>query len=557
MITNSQIADQLRVYADLLEMTGESGFRLNAYRRAAESIQQHERPVAIEPDVRSIPSVGAGIAAILSEIVTTGSFAALDELQEQVPGSVLALLDVPGVGLKTAARLYRELGITSLAGLEDAIRDGRLGTMKGMGPKAQSRIAEGLLFLQRRSGRSSIGAALPLAQRLAAELAARAGVPVHVVGSVRRMCETTGNIDLLAIADDAGTVLGAAGSLASVAGTIELEPDWASFELQQGISLRVAVAPAARAGTALVRWTGSSAHLAALGGVDALPEAATEEGVYAGLGMEWLPPELREDRGEVAAAREHRLPRLIELGDLRGDLHLHTTWSDGSASPMEMAVAAAARGYEYLAITDHSAGLGVAGGLRPERLREQIAAIRALDGTAPVRLFAGSEVEVHRDGRLDFDDALLADLDLVVASLHSGLRQPGEEFTARMLRTIANRNVDIIAHPTGRLVERRQGADVDWPQVFAAARETSTALEINADPARLDMTDIVARAAAEAGVLITIDSDAHHPDGLAGVHYGVGIARRAWIEPRQVVNTWPLDEVMAWLRDRRLPDGLR
>ncbi|HMM42582.1 MAG TPA: helix-hairpin-helix domain-containing protein [Thermomicrobiales bacterium] len=557
MITNSQIADQLRAYADLLEMTGESGFRLNAYRRAAESIQQHERPVATEPHVRSIPSVGAGIAAILNEIVTTGSFAALDELQEQMPGSVLALLDVPGVGLKTAARLYLELGITSLAGLEDAIRDGRLGTMKGMGPKAQSRIAEGLLFLQRRSGRSSIGAALPLAQRLAAELAARVGVPVHVVGSVRRMCETTGNIDLLAIADDAGGVLGAAGSLASVAGTIEREPDWASFELQQGISLRVAVAPAARAGMALVRWTGSSAHLAALGGVDALPEAATEEEVYAGLAMDWVPPELREDRGEVAAARERRLPRLIELGDLRGDLHLHTTWSDGSASPMEMAVAAAARGYEYLAITDHSGGLGVAGGLRPERLREQITAIRALDGNAPVRLFTGSEVEVHRDGRLDFDDALLADLDLVVASLHSGLRQPGEEFTARMLRTIANRHVDIIAHPTGRLVERRQGADIDWPQVFAAARETFTALEINADPARLDMTDIVARAAAETGVLITINSDAHHPDGLAGVRYGVGIARRAWIEPRQVVNTWPLDEVMAWLRDRRLPDGLR
>ncbi len=557
MITNSQIADQLRTYADLLEMTGESGFRLNAYRRAAESIRQYERPVASEPDVRSIPSVGAGIAAILGEIVATGSFAALDDLQEQMPGSVLALLDVPGVGLKTAARLYRELGITSLGGLEDAIRDGRLGTMKGMGPKAQARIAEGLAFLQRRSGRSSIGAALPLATRLAAELGARTGVPVHVVGSVRRMCETTGNIDVLAIADDPDAILGAAERLASAAGTIERHGAWASFDLQQGISLRVAVAPAALAGTALVRWTGSAAHLAALGGGDALPDAPTEEQVYAALGMDWIPPELREDRGEVAAARERRLPRLIEVGDLRGDLHLHTTWSDGSASPLEMAVAGAARGYEYLAITDHSGGLGVAGGLRPERLREQIGAIHGLDGIAPVRLFTGSEVEVHRDGRLDFDDDLLADLDLVVASLHSGLRQPGDEFTARMLRTIANRHVDIIAHPTGRLVDRRQGADVDWEPVFAAARETATALEINADPARLDMTDVVARAAAGAGVLITIDSDAHHPDGLAGVRYGIGIARRAWIEPRQVVNAWPLADVVAWLRDRRLPVAAR
>ncbi len=557
MITNSQIADRLRAYADLLEMTGESGFRLNAYRRAADSIQQHDRPVATESDLRSIPSVGAGIAAILDEIVATGSFMALDELQEQMPGSVLALLDVPGVGLKTAARLYRELGITSLAGLEESIRDGRLGTMKGMGPKAQIRITEGLAFLQRRSGRSSIGAALPLAERLAADLAARINAPVHVVGSVRRMCETTGNIDLLAIGEDPDAVLGIASQLASIAGMIERVDNSATFTLQQGIDLRVAVAPARSAGTALVRWTGSFAHLAALGGVNALPDAPTEEGVYAALGMDWIPPELREDRGEVTAARERRLPRLIEVGDLRGDLHLHTTWSDGSASPLEMAIAAAARGYEYLAITDHSGSLGVAGGLRPERLREQIDVIRDLAGTAPVRLFTGSEVEVHRDGQLDFDDALLAELDVVVASLHSGLRQPEDEFTGRMLRTIANRHVDIIAHPTGRLVERRQGADVTWARVIEAARETATALEINADPARLDMTDVVARAAAGAGVLISIDSDAHHPDGLASVRYGVGIARRAWIEPRQVVNTWPLADLTAWLRDRRLPGRSR
>lgn len=553
MITNSQIADQLRAYAALLEMAGESGFRLNAYRRAADAVQHHERPVVSEPDLQSIPSVGAGIAAILREIVATGSFAALDELQEQTPASVLELLDVPGVGLKTAARLYRELGITSLAGLDDALRGGRLGTMKGMGAKSQARIADGLAFLQRRSGRSSIGAALPLAEWLAAELGARTGVPIEIVGSVRRMCETTGNIDLLAIADDADAILGVAAALPSIAGTAERQADWASFELQQGIGLRVAVAPASRAGTARIRWTGSVAHLAALGGIDALPQAESEEKAYAALGMDWVPPELREDRGEVVAAREHRLPRLIEVDDLRGDLHLHTTWSDGSASPLDMAVAAAGRGYEYLAITDHSGGLGVAGGLHPERLREQIAAIRELDGVAPVRLFTGSEVEVHRDGRLDFADDILAELDLVVASLHSGLRQSREEFTERMLRTISNRNVDIVAHPTGRLVERRQGADVDWGPVFIAARETSTALEINADPARLDMTDSVARAAAGAGVLITIDSDAHNPDGLASVRYGVGIARRAWIEPRQVVNTWPLADVIAWLRDRRLP----
>jgi DNA polymerase (family 10) len=272
------------------------------------------------------------------------------------------------------------------------------------------------------------------------------------------------------------------------------------------------------------------------------------------LGLPFIHPELREDRGELQAAREGRLTNLITVEDLRGDLHLHTTWSDGAATPLEMAVAAAGRDYQYLAITDHSGGLGIAGGLRPERLAEQRIEIESLRETAPVHLLAGSEVEVHRDGRLDFDDEILAGLDIVVASLHSGLRQPSAEFTDRLCRTIANQHVDIIAHPTGRLVERRQGADIDWPRVFEAARSTATVLEINADPARLDMDDETARAAFEAGCLISIDSDAHHPESLSLVRYGVGVARRAWIEPRQVVNTWPLDDLLAWLRERRVRD---
>lgn len=553
-LTNAEIAGMLRAHADLLEIAGENSFRLNAYRRAADAVQEHDLPLAQQRELTAIPGVGPGIAAVLREILQTGTYAALEELQEQIPGSVLALLDVPGVGAKTAARLYRELNITSLTDLEAAVLDGRLATLKGMGPKAQARIGEGLVFLQRRSGRTSIGMALPLAERLAERLATKTRQPVHVAGSVRRMCVTVGNIDLVAVGDSEAT-LNAAASLPDIARELERDGDTATFDLHQGVMLRVRAVPASRLGTALVALTGSSAHLARLGGVDTLPDAATEEVLYAALGLPWIAPELREDRGEVDAAREGRLPRLIEVRDLRGDLHLHSTWSDGAATPLEMALAAGERGYAYLAITDHSGGLGIAGGLKPERLAEQRLELDSLRDRSPVRLLAGSEVEVHRDGRLDFDDDILAGLDLVVASLHSGLRQSSETFTGRLLQTIANPNVDIIAHPTGRLVERRQGADIDWPRVYAAACETATVLEINADPARLDMDDGPARAAAEAGCLISIDSDAHHPSSLDLVRYGVGVARRAWITPERVVNTWALDDVLAWLRERRLPAG--
>lgn len=550
--TNAEIAELLRANADLMEIAGENAFRVNAFRRAADAVRAHDRALTDQADLTAIPGVGAGIAAVLREILTTGTFATFEELQEQLPGSLLALLDIPGVGAKTAARLYRELNITSLTDLEEALRSGRLATMKGMGPKAQARIAEGLVFIQRRSGRTSIGLALPLALRLANRLATVTGQPVHVAGSVRRMCVTVGNVDLVALGDNAAAVLNAAAELPDVARELSRAGETATFDLHQGIMLRVRATAPGRAGTTMIEMTGSEAHLRQLGGSAQRSDAATEEECYAALGLPFIAPELREDRGELDAARKGRLPRLIEVDDLRGDLHLHTTWSDGGASPLEMALAAAERGYAYLGITDHSGGLGIAGGLKPERLAEQRIEIDRLHDRSPVRLLAGSEVEVHRDGRLDFDDDILAGLDLVVASLHSGLRQPSVEFTDRLCATIQNSHVDIIAHPTGRLVERRQGADIDWPRVFAAARRTATVLEINADPARLDMDDETARAAFEAGCLISIDSDAHHPESLALVRYGVGVARRAWIEPRQVVNTWPLDDLLAWLRERKV-----
>lgn len=553
MMTNAEIAGILRRHADLMEIAGENRFRINAYRRASDAVKRHPNPVGDEAKLTDIEGVGAGIAAVIGEILETGQYQEFEELQELLPGSLLTMLDIPGLGAKRVERFYKELNITSVEELERAAEAEELRQLKGVGPKAEQQILEGIAFLRTRTNRFSIGMALPFAEHLAGEIARLTGARVEVAGSARRMCETVGNVDLLAIAESAEAVHNAVEMLGEVARIEERAGPTAVFALQRGMRLRVNVAPASRAGTAWLEMTGSAAHLQALGGVDALPDAETEEAVYGALGMEWIPPELREDRGEVEAAKAGTLPRLIEVSDLRGDLHLHTTWSDGRGSPLEMAQAAAKRGYEYLAITDHSGGLGIANGLNAERLAEQRIEIDGLRDEAPLRLLAGSEVEVHRDGRLDFEDDVLAGLDIAVASLHSGIRQDTATITERICRTLGNRNVDIVAHPTGRLIERRQGADYDWEQVIDAAKAALTALEINADPARLDMREGHARRAFEAGALLTIDSDAHHPESLALVRFGVGIARRAWVQPQQVINTWPLDDVLVWLRERKVP----
>ncbi len=551
--TNAEIAEVLAQHADLLEIAGENRFRINAYRRAARAIKSHESAVADEQDLTDIDGVGAGIAAVVTEILETGQYGEFEDLQESLPGSLLTMLDIPGLGAKRVHRFYEELNITSVGELEEAARSERLRTLKGIGPKAEEQILEGIAFLRTRTDRYSIGLGLPLAERLQRLIADATGARVELAGSIRRMAETVGDLNLLVVADNAAAVFGTVAELGDVASVVEQTDDRATFALHPGPRLTVLVSSAARAGSAWIEATGSVEHVQALGGTDGLPDAATEEECYAALGLPWIAPELRENRGELEVARDGQLPRLIELEDMRGDLHLHTTWSDGSGSILEMAEAAAARGYSYLAICDHSGGLGIANGLNAARLAEQRTEIETLRAAAPVRLLAGSEVEVHRGGRLDFEDDVLARLELVVASLHSGIRQDRETITERICRTLANPHVDIVAHPTGRLIERRQGADYDWEAVYAAAKASATALEINADAARLDMREAHARGAFEAGCLIAIDSDAHHAESLANLRYGIGIARRAWVEPQQVVNTWPVADLLAWLADRRLP----
>ncbi|HET9014152.1 MAG TPA: helix-hairpin-helix domain-containing protein, partial [Thermomicrobiaceae bacterium] len=367
-MNNYDVAEQLRQFADLLEIKGESNFRVTAYRRGAEIIGHLPEPVAelvAEGRLTDVEGIGSGLAAAVRELVETGRYSAMEEVLGEVPSTLLTLLGIPGVGPKSVGRFYREMGITNLPQLEVAARAGQLRTLKGFGPKQEARILEGIAFLNRRTNRLSIGTALPVAERIAAALAERLGARVEVVGSVRRCCETVGNVDLLAAVPDTGAIASALGDAPFVTDVELADPAFVVAALQVGATLRVVAGDPAHFGTELVRWTGNRDHvarLAELAGGD-LPSMATEEEVYRSLGLSWVPPALREARGEIVAAEHHALPPLVTVGDLKGDLHLHSQWSDGRATIAQLAEAARARGYEYLSISDHSGGLAIARGL--------------------------------------------------------------------------------------------------------------------------------------------------------------------------------------------------
>lgn len=552
-MTNRELAAQLRQFADLIEIKGENAFRVNAFRRAADTVADLEEPIeslVTAGTLTSVPGIGAGIAAALQEMVESGRFTAMDEVLGEVPATLLTLLEIPGVGPKSVGRLYRELGITNLVQLEAAATAQQIRTLKGFGAKQEARIREGIAFLNRRTHRISIGIALPAAEQLSETLWSQLGVAVQVAGSVRRMCETVGNIDLVAATLDKTAVVEAMGTISGVEDMSVSDEAIVSATLENGISVRIALTAPDQLGTTLLCWTGSKRHVEQLQAStdNALPAAEDESDVYASLGLQIVPPELREGGDELALARARAIPDLIELGDLRGDLHLHSEWSDGRGTIEELAQTARVLGYEYLSIADHSGGLAIARGLDKERLGQQRKEIDRVNELVPeVRLLRSSEVEVKLDGSLDFPDEVLAELDIVVASLHTGLRLSVDEMTRRITRVLQNPHVDIVAHPTGRIVERRQGAEYDWDTVFRVATETGTALEINANPARLDLNDDLARSAREAGVKIVINSDAHDVPSLYLMRYGIGVARRAGIQNHDVVNTRSLGDLMAWL----------
>ena len=570
---NAEIAELFERIADLLEIRGENMFKVNAYRRAADNIREIGRPlseVRAEGTLRQVPGVGEAIAEKIGELLDTGRLEFYEKLKNEIPESLLELLEVPDMGPKRAGLVWKGLGVTDLAGLARAASEGRLKGLPGLGAKSEAKILKGLDDLETRkvAPRTSLGEAWELAAAVRAELGDVPGVErLASGGSLRRMKETVGDLDFLAAASDGGPVMDRLAESPLAEEVLLRGPTKMSVRLRGGVQADLRVVEPSRWGTAWQYFTGSQAHnvllreLALKKGFSlseyALKRAdgsellcAEEEEVYLALGMPWIPPELREGRGEIEAALEGRLPRLLEEADLKGDLQSHTTESDGRATLAEMASAGRGRGLSYLLVTDHSQGLGIAGGLSPEALLRQCSEIRALNRAfgEDFRLLCGTEVEVRSDGSLDFPDDLLARMDLVVAAVHSALSGDRDKVTARFLSAVRHPLVHVLAHPTGRLLagKGRTGADADWNRVFSLAAATGTALEINASPMRLDLTDALARRALELGCLFAVSTDAHSPEQFDFARFGVAVAKRAWIPPERVVNTWEPDRLLEW-----------
>ena len=568
---NDDIARVFLEMADLLELKGENVFKIRAYRRAAQAIERLPEEIAEllarGEDLRKIPGVGEAIAAKSAELIATGKLSAYEELKAEFPKGITLLLEIPGIGPKTAHLLATELQIDSIETLEQALLDGRVAELARMGEKTAQNLLRQVQALRRKDRRIPIGEALPVVEEILAALKPLRGVRnLTAAGSLRRFRETVGDIDLMGTADDPVAVIAAFAGLPQVKEVIARGPTKASVLLAKGLQADLRMVEHGAFGSLLQHFTGSREHNIALRtraqrqGLSlseyGITESATghmerfadEAAFYRRLGLSWIPPEIREDQGEIDLAAAGSLPRLVEARDIRGDFHAHSDWSDGLSTLAELAEAARDRGYEYLAITDHSAGLGITHGLNAERLADQVRAIAELNAKLQgIRLLAGIEVEIRADGKLDLPEEILADLDVVVASAHSSLQQSESRMTARLVGAIENPHVDIIAHPTGRLIGRREPASVDIDTLIHAAHQHKKVLEINGMPDRLDLKDLHARRAQEQGVMLALGTDAHRAAQLDLMRFGIGVARRAWCTPGSLLNCRPLAAVLHFL----------
>jgi len=594
LLSNDELARVFYEIGDLVELKGELVFKAVAYRRAADAIAHCPVEVARayrEGHPPKLAGVGAAIDKKIAELAATGRLGFHERLREEVPPSLLEILAIPGVGPRTVKELHDALGVLTLDDVEAAARAGRIRGLKGMTPRTEERILEGIEAMSRRIRRLLLGEAEAHVERLLAALNGTPGLrSLQAAGSFRRRRETIGDLDLLAETDDPAGLVRTFAALPEAERVIAAGTAKGSIELRGGPQVDLMTFPPGEGGTYMVHFTGSKEHNVRLRGMardrgwslsekgflrlgpdgepltgpqGELRTFAGEGEVYAFLGLPFVPPELREDRGEIEAALEGGLPDLIEPADLQGDAHAHSDWSDGVHTPARMAEAARARGYAYLVLSDHSFGLGIARGLTPERVLAQRAVVAELnerfereegagsppDGLHPdgFRLLHGCELEIRSDGTFDFDDDLLASFDVVVASLHQGRRQPREQLTARVLSAIRSPHVDILAHPSGRLIGERPELDLDWESIFAEAAGTGTLLEINGSDHRLDLDDVRARRARELGCRFTIDSDAHRVEELDNVRWGVSVARRAWLSAADVATTWSRGELLAWV----------
>ncbi len=570
--TNGEIAEVFENLGALLEMKGDSVFKIRAYRRAAETIHQLTFPlaqaVADGQKLTGIPGIGKAISDKIHELVTTGKVQTYERMKAEVPEGALALLSIPGIGPKTAMLIGTELGISTVEGVEQAAADGRLATLPRMGQRAADGILRHIQATRSMGRRTPIGNVMPVAESVMAAL--RDSDPditlLTTAGSLRRWEETIGDVDLVAVTPRPEELGRCLTSIPEVREVLVNGPRKTSVIVEPGLQIDLRTGETGSIGAMLQYFTGSQQHnirlrdfanrmglslneygITGIGSVEV--EYFTDEpSFYARLGLPWIPPELRAGVWELDAAQQGRLPQLVEAQHLRGDLHIHSEWSDGSDSIETMVATATSLGYEYMALTDHSQGLGVANGLTPERLSTQREALRQLQDRHEIRILAGSEVDIRADGRMDFPDDVLAELDLVVASVHNAMSQDRDTMTRRIISAMEHPSVTIIGHLSARLLGHRPPMDFDLEAVLQAARDTGTVLEINASPARLDLRDTHAYRARELGVPLVINTDSHHHSELSAGRFGVAVARRAWCEPRHILNTLPLDDFLRFIR---------
>lgn len=579
-VRNADVAKFLENIADILEIQGESIFRIRAYRDAArriESLIESIEDIVTAGTLMDIPGIGEGIASKVQEFVETGQSSYYEDLRKQINPGVAALLEVPGVGPKKAKLFAEQLGIDSIEKLEQAARNHQLSTLPKVGEKTEQNILDAIERIRGRSGRTPLGIAFTGALPF---LEAVRGFPevdkASIAGSLRRMQETIGDVDLIAASSDPSSVVDRFTTLPEVKNVLGHGPTKGTIVTKDNLQVDLRVVKPNEYGAGIQYFTGSQAHNIKLRsiaedmgfkvneyGLFRLADneriaGETEESMYETLGLRWIPPELREDRGEIELSRADRLPNLVTEGDLKGDFHVHTDWSDGIHSPETMVKAALGRGYEYVTLSDHSVSMGFIHGLTLDRIKEQRELIDDLNGKYPeIHVLQGIEVNIRADGTLDYEDEVLALFDVVTASIHSGMGMDRKTMTERIIKAIENPNVDILGHPTGRILGKRDPYEVDIIAVIDAAKRTDTVLEINSQPERLDLKDTDARAAKERGVMLAIDSDAHASDQLGLVMYGIATARRGWVGPQDVLNVLPLSELLQWLSRKGTSESFR
>jgi DNA polymerase (family X) len=568
-LRNAEIARALETIVTLMELKDESYYRVLAYQRAAESVAALGRPVSEVEDLKELPHVGDATAGVIRDLAEDRTPQILADLLEEIPSGLVEVTRLPGVGPRTAGRLWRELGITNVEDLAE-LEEGTLAALKGFGKKSEERILRAARTYNSQERRMLLDEATALAEHLLGFLRSHpACEEARVAGSLRRQKETIGDLDLVAASNDQRALADAFAEAPFVDEVLAHGPTKVFIECG-GVEVDLRIVAPEAFGSLLHHFTGGQAHnivlreravkmglniseygLAKAGTGDYEP-VATEEEIYSRLGLSYIPPELREDTGELEAAERGELPELVEVRDVRGDLHVHTNWSDGRGSIETMAEAAISLGYEYLVFCDHSQSLKVANGLSPARLKKKLEAVRAADESYPeIHLLCGSEVDILKDGTLDYEDDLLAELDFVVASVHTSFRIGEEAQTERIIRAMNNPYVRTIAHPTGRLLNKREPYAVDVSHLIREARATNTALELNAYPDRLDLSVPYVREAVGTEVRITIDTDAHDETALSFAKFGVSQARRAWVEKASVINCLPWEEFEEYLKSEK------